>query len=208
MEELKKPRSIKVIYWITKITFWLFAVMSVLMFALSSAFLFEVFDKTQLHVGVPIGVNILEQGDAVINNQVINVEFKEMYGKLHFIDCPPFIGKTYSYYIFIMLSISLYIFMTFKNFITNVYHGQYFERKNILLLKRIAYALVGFWLFTVFYGYFQYFYLVQNLEFTSISITDKVETYPIILLVALFTWVLSHIFIKGVELKNENELTI
>ena len=208
MEELKKPRSIKVIYWMTKITFWIFAAMSVLLFALATVLLFEVIDETQLHIGVPIGINVLEQGEAVINHQVLKVEFKEMYGKLHFIDCPAFIGKTYSYFIFIITSVSLYIFITFKNFITNVYQGQYFERKNILLLKRIAYALLGVWLFTVFYGYFQYFYLVQNLEFTSITITDKVETYPVILLVALFTWVLSHVFIKGVELKNENELTI
>lgn len=208
MKELRNPTSIKVIYWITKITFWIFTVMSVLLFALASALLFEVFDETQLHIGIPVGINILEQGEAVINNQVLNVEFKEMYGKLHFIDCPPFIGRTYSYFIFIITSISLYIFITFKNFITNVYKGEYFERKNILLLKRIAYALVSIWIFTVFYGYFQYFYIVQNLDFTSISITDKVETYPIILLVALFTWVLSHIFIKGVELKKETDLTI
>jgi hypothetical protein len=208
MKELKNPTSIKIIYWITKITFWIFAVMSVLLFSLASALLFEIFDETQLHIGIPVAINIIEQGEAVVNNQVLNVEFKEMYGKLHFIDCPPFIGKTYSYFIFIITSISLYIFITFKKFITNVYKGDYFERKNILLLKRIAYALTSIWISTVFYAYFQYFYLVQHLEFTSISITDDLETYPIILLVALFTWVLSHIFIKGVELKHENELTI
>jgi len=45
----------------------------------------------------------------------------------------------------------------------NVYEGKYFELKNISLLKRIAYALVGVWVFTAFYAYFQYFFLVNNL---------------------------------------------
>jgi len=43
---------------------------------------------------------------------------------------------------------------------------------------------------------------------TSIIITSNVQTYPSILLGALFIWVLSHIFQKGVELKYDIELTI
>ncbi len=208
METNKKPTSIKVIYWITQVIFWLFAAASLLLFGIAIAFLLEIFDKTQLHVGVPIGINVVEKGSVILDQTLINVEFKELYGKIYFIDTPSFIGKTYSFFILIILSISLYIFMTFRSFITNVYMGQYFQRKNIFLLKRISYALIGVWLFTVFYAYFQYFYLVKNLNFETIEITSEVQTYPVILLVALFIWVLSHILLKGVELQEENKLTI
>ena len=133
METYKNPTSIKVIYWMTQVIFWVFAAMSTLLFGLAIAFMLEVFDETQLHVGVPIGINIIEKGSVIIDQTLINVEFKEMYGKIHFIDAPAFIGKTYSFFILIITSIFLYIFMTFRRFITNVYRGQYFERSNIFL---------------------------------------------------------------------------
>jgi len=57
------------------------------------------------------------------------------------------------------------------------------------------------WLFSVFlFG--------KNMNFDTIEFTSDVSTYPVILLVALFIWVLSHIFIKGCELHDEHELTI
>lgn len=71
-----------------------------------------------------------------------------------------------------------------------------------------SYALVMIWIFTVIYGYFQYFFLVINMNFDTVEFTSDVQTYPIILLVALFIWVLSHIFMKGCELQDEHELTV
>ena len=208
MEHYKRPTSIKFIYWITQGLFWLFSIAALFAIAFSIGLMIGVFDKTQLHVGVPIEINVAEQGIAHINDTDIAVEFKQMQGKIHFIDTPPFIGRTYGIFIIIILSITLYIFTTFKNFITNVYNGQYFERKNIMLLKRISYALLGSWVFTVFYAIFQKFYLVNNLEFETIIFTNEYNTYPSILLVALLIWVLSHILLKGIEFKEESEYTI
>ena len=77
-----------------------------------------------------------------------------------------------------------------------------------MLLKRIAWALVAVWFFSLFYSIFQYFYIIQNYSFKTIEATGDMQTYPILLLVALFIWVLSHIFQKGVELEHDKELTI
>lgn len=210
MQTLKKPLSIKVIYWITNITFWLYIVIAILGLGLVGALMIGLLENLQLNVGVPVAINVLEQGslDLALSSTYIDVEFAEMYGKIHFIDTPIFIGRIYSAFMLIMLIIFFYIFYTFRSFINNVYKGIYFDFDNIALLKRISYALVGTWTFTVIYSYFQYFYIAKNLEFETIEIAGNVETYPTILLMALFIWVLSHIFMKGCELQDENKLTV
>lgn len=68
--------------------------------------------------------------------------------------------------------------------------------------------MVVVWFFTVFYAYFQYFYLVKNLQFNTVEIGSDVNSYPTILLAALLIWVLSHIFMKGCKLEEENNYTI
>ncbi|NOX48683.1 MAG: DUF2975 domain-containing protein [Chlorobi bacterium] len=208
METTKKHLSIKIIYWTTNILFWVFVLAAILVFGFSMGFMFKIFDETQLHVGIPVAVNVLEHGTVELNNSVSSVEFVEMYGKIHFIDMPPAIGQVYSFFLLAVLAFAFYIFFTFRKFITNVYHGVYFDLFNISLLKRISYALVGFWVFSVFYAYFQYYYLVKNMEFNSVEITGDVKTSSTVLLAALLIWVLSHIFMKGCKLQEENNYTI
>jgi len=210
MQTLKKPLSIKVIYWITNITFWLYAAISVLALALVVVLLLGILNDLQLHVGIPVAFNVVEQGtlDLNLSSTYIDVEMVEMYGKVHFVDTPVAVGRVYSVFILTIVTIFFYIFYTFRRFINNVYHGKYFDFDNIALLKRISYALVATWIFTAFNAYFQYFFLVSNMQFSSLESTGNVQTYPAILLIALFIWVLSHIFMKGCELQDENKLTV
>jgi len=210
MESLKKPFSIKVIYWITIVTFWFYIAVTVFATFFVAVLLFVGLDGLQLHVGLPVLLDIKEQGtlDLIMVNKFIDVEMVEMSGKIHFINTPVEVGRVYAIFMFAVVMLFLYIFLIIKRFITNVYNGIYFDMKNINLLKRISYGLVIVWVFTATYGYFQYFFLVNNLEFNSIEFSASVQTYPIILLFALFIWVLSHIFIKGVELQEENQLTV
>ena len=102
METIKRPTSIKIIYWITNITFWIFVVVAVLGTALVTALLFDAFsDDLQLHVGMPVGINIIEHGtlDLDISSKYIDVQFTEMYGKIHFIDTPIFSERIYALFI-------------------------------------------------------------------------------------------------------------
>jgi hypothetical protein len=211
MEAVKKPLSIKIIYWTTSIAFWIFVVVAILGTALVSALMLNVFEgDLQLHVGLPVGINIVETGilDLDLSSKYIDVQFTEMVGKIQFKDTPADLGRIYGGFMLIILGIFLYIFIIFRRFITNVYNGVYFDLDNIALLKRISYALVLVWGFTVFYSYFQYFYIAQNLQFNSIVITNDVQTYSEILVGALFIWVLSHIFMKGCELQDEHNYTV
>ena len=210
MQTLKKPLSIKIIYWITNITFWIYSAVTVFAIGLAFSFIFKFLNETQLHVGIPVGVDILEKGtlDLDLHSTYIDVEFKEMYGKIHFINTPAALGQIYGFFMLVMISLFYYIFLTFRKFINNVYKGYYFDIDNISLLKNISYTMVVVWFFTVFYAYFQYFYLVKNLQFNTVEIGSDVNSYPTILLAALLIWVLSHIFMKGCKLEEENNYTI
>lgn len=210
MQTVKKPLSINIIYWITNILFWIFSAISVAGIILVGILMLGLLDNLQLHAGIPIAVNVIEQGslDLNLSSTLINVEFVEMYGKMHFIDTPPALGRIYSAFMLIILIIFFYIFYTFRRFINNVYQGKYFDFDNIALLKRISYAMVVTWIFTAIYAYFQYFFIAINLNFKSLEVTSNIQTYPVILLVALIIWVLSHIFMKGCELQDETNYTI
>ena len=200
--------SIKIIYWITNFTFWMYSVVAVIMLFVSVALFFGIFDDLQLHIGLPISVDLIEKGSLTVSSTVIGVELVEMYGKVHFIDTPIFIGKLYGGFLLAIVTLTFYIFFIFRKFVTNVYLGAYFKLSNIALLKKIAYALLVIWFFTISYAYFQYYYIAKNLEFESLIVVGDVKTSSEILLIALFIWVLSHIFQKGLELQEENDLTI
>lgn len=210
MESLKRPLSIKLIYWITTITFWIYVTITLIAIALIAVLLTIGIDGLQLHVGIPVHLDLVEQGtlDLPIVSRLIDVEMDDMIGSVHFIDTPIEVGRVYALFMFVVIILFLYIFIIIKRFITNVYNGIYFDIKNINQLKRISYALVMVWVFTLTYGYFQYFFLVNNMQFQTVKFSSSVETYPIILLFALIIWVLSHIFMKGVELQDENKLTV
>ena len=200
--------SIKLIYWLTNIFFWLFNLMGILVFVLVIGMAFGLFSNLQLRVGAPIAIDVLEKGTINLNNTIINAEFSEMYGKIFFIDTPVFIGRLYSIFLFIILGLGIFISFTFKKFIKNIYNGLFFDVKNISLLKRISYAIIIGWFFSFFFSYFQYFYIMKNINFETVKLNGDIQTYPLVLFVALFLWVLSHIFIKGAKLQEENNFTI
>jgi hypothetical protein len=204
----KTSLSIRVIYWMTQVVFWLFS--SVGIFVLFFAFIlfFMPKDINQTAVGIPVSLNVIETGALSLHQQEIPVQFVKMIGRIQFGGSNDFLGRVYGASMIIIYFLFFFIVYTFRRFITNVYWGKYFDMSNIALLKRISYALTGFWIFTVMYSYFQYFYIVKNLKFNTIEFTNNVELFPEILLIALFIWVLSHIFMKGVQLQEENSLTV
>jgi hypothetical protein len=204
----KTSFSIKIIYWITQITFWLFNAVGIFAVGLAFALIFKMIGPTQLNVGIPVSVDILEKGSLALDGSIIQTQFVEMMGKIHFVDTPLFLGQVYGIFMLIMLGMFYFMFFTFRKFIINVYRGRFFDLGNTKLLKRIAYSFAIVWAFTAFYAYFQYFYIVKNLSYHSVEISANIETYPVVLLVGLFIWVLSHIFQKGVELQEENNLTV
>lgn len=167
------------------------------------------FDRfLQLHVALPVKVDFLEIGKLNLNNQDIKVELVDATTKIHFFNTPDFITKKVGIAMLFAFMFGCHLIWTFRKFIKNVMEGKVFTIGNISLLKMISYTLIGFWLFTVIYMRLAYHYVASRLSFENIRITDDIPYYSGILFVALFIWVLAHIFIKGLKLQQEKDLTI
>lgn len=209
MNTNKKPLSIRIIYWSTEVVFWLFLVVLVLTIGLNIAFFSEAFgDKMQLHTALPVEMNYTEKGTMDVFGQQQEIEFVEALGKIHFINTNPDMAKIFGVALLIVVMISLYIFVNFRRFIGNVYRGYIFERFNIQMLKNMAYGLVAFWIFDLIYKGAFYYLFVRSMEFKHLVITGNFSSNGILLVVAIFLWMLSHIFMTGVKLQKEQELTV
>ena len=209
MKSGKKPLSIKIIYWLTQIAFWLVVLVFFAAIAINVALQAELFgDDMQLHTVLPVQVNYTEKGTLHIDQTVQEVAFVEAIGKLHFINTNEYLAKWFGVVLLVAIFILLYIFLMFKNFISNVYRGIIFERYNIRMLQKISYGLVGLWLFFKVYSWLFYYFLARHIEFEHLEITGDINSYGGILLAALLLWVLSHIFMRGVKLREKQELTV
>jgi len=209
MEKKKKPLSIRIIYWLTQITFWLFVLVFIGAIVLNVGIQAEWFgDDMQLHIGLPVEVNYTESGMLYLNDMYQEIEFVEAIGKLHLIDTNRQLAKWFGGAMLGVVIVFLYIFILFKNFISNVYRGIIFERYNIRMLKKMAYGLAGLWLFANIYSQLFYYLVAKKIEFEHLEISGDISSFGGILLAALFLWVLSHIFMTGVKLREEQELTV
>lgn len=209
MEKRKKPLSIKIIYWLTEIIFWSNLVIFIGAIILNIGLQTELFGHDmQIHASTPVEFNYTELGMLNVEHISQEVEFVEATGKIHLIGTQRLIAKWFGLSMLCVLIIFLFILLMFKNFITNVYDGNIFDRYNIRMLKIIAYGLVGIWFFTIIYSRLFYYFIAKQIEFEHLEVTGNFNSYGGILLAALFLWVLSHIFMYGVKLKEEQDLIV
>jgi len=208
MEKFKAPLSIKIIYILNEIVFWLFNVVCVAALLLATLVLAGVFDEMQLHVRLPVAFNTEEVGYITVNSQVSNVQLVEAYGDIHFIDTPSHISRPFMGPILLVLGIFYFMLFTLRRFIKNVRRGIIFEMDNIKLLRLLSFGLLGFWFFWKLYDWIVGNLIGDRLRFGTIEITEKVQNHTGLLLFSIVLWALSHIFIQGMKLKEENSLTI
>ena len=112
------------------------------------------------------------------------------------------------------------ILRSWENFISLVKQGRCFEIDTIKNLKYISFILTGIW-GVLFISDI----ITETTVLTSISFQNTINDYSsseslnsfeasfslpslTYLLVATILWVISHILIQGIKLKEENELTI
>lgn len=202
--------SIRIIYILTSIIYYLAVLFCALGIIVSIALLFGFFhDEILLHVAVPMKVNIEEVGILQLFGQEMKVEiFKTINGQIHFIDTPPVLLRVYAILTLVCSSILFWVVYLFHRFIRNVREGKAFEIINFKILRKLGYSLLGFWLFMIFYFKLINYTLANNIEFENIEVINDRKWFIGIFLGALFTLVLSQVFLKGRELEEENELTI
>ncbi len=209
METRKRHLSISVIYWITNITFWIFVFAAILSVGLAVGLYFSLFGSDlNLHVGLPVGFDLLEQGKLQLLDRSIEVSFVEAYGKIQFSELPPLIGKIYGVFMLVVIAVFFYIFRLFRAFIQNVYRGEIFETTNFLLLQKIGYGVLILWGIMVVYSVLQYFLIAKHLAFESLVLSGSTEFHGGIVFIALFLLMLSQVFLHGARLQEDNQLTI
>ena len=205
----KAPISVRIIHVLSVIVFWLLIVITAASFVLN---LFlqvgTIGDDFQLRIALPVTFDVEETGEVTLFNLTNGVRIEEATGQIHIVDTPVRFSKIVLRLVFAVLAIVLFMTWKFKMFITNIKNGMIFEADNINNLKHIAYGLLILWLITKIYLEVLYYTLVKYVEFESIVLGNDVSNKSDLLIIALLLWVLAHVFMKGVEMKNEQELTI
>ena len=206
---MKAPLSIRILYWLTNVIFWLMIVISIAVFVVNLILLTDIFtEDIQLRVQMPVPIEVVEDGSVSLPNGELTVRVEEAYGKLHLVDTPIFITRIVARILFVMVMLGLYMLWRFRQFITNVKNGIVFEKENINNLKQIAYGLLALWITTMVYMEVVYRMFIKYLEFDTIIIGYERYEMNSTILAALGLWALAHILMKGVEMKQEQELTI
>ena len=205
----KTTLSIRIIYILISIIYYLVAIISSLGVILAFAILLGFLNKgLQLHVDMPVEVNFEEVGTAYFNGEEMQVEIVEAIGKVHFIDTNPQLARRLAIPLLVVLPYLFWLVYLFHRFIRNVREGRIFEKRNFQLLRMLGYSLMGLWLIMVLYMQIFNYTLVNSFSFELIEISNNSRWFGGIFIGGLFTLVLSHIFLKGMQLEEENELTI
>ena len=154
--------------------------------------------------------------DTIINEN----ESSSQYSNLNQIP----IGKRFIGFLLATITIgfTLTILNFWKNFISLVNQGRYFEVDTLKNLKYISYFLFGIGTSLLIIEIFtDTIFLTsaslsnesvlngKNIADNAVNIQSSFSLSPILFLInGIIVWVLSHILIEGMRIKKENELTI
>lgn len=209
MKKQKTPWSIKILYWLTSFAFWMMTFFAIVTLVVNLILITDIFtDPIQLRISMPVPIEVVENGILHLEDADLTVRIEKAYGKIHFVDTPIYITRMTARMLILIVLIGWFITWKIKNFVTNLRNGLLFEIENINNLKHISYGLVLLFVLSRVYMEVLKAMLESQLEFSSIKVGGETYNTDIIIEIALLLWVLAHVFVKGVEMKNEQELTI
>lgn len=204
----KIPLSIRIIYIFSKILHSLTALFCLLTIIVS-IFLFSGswLDKLDMSIVVPIKSNSEEVGKASFYGQEMDVTFADAKGKINFMDVPKLVARFFAVQFVLLSLITFFLVHLFFRFIKNVYRGVIFEIDNFRILRNLGISLLGFYFYILITTQLWKQGFSSNHVFSDIYLSFGSGTMPI-LIGALFVLMLSQIFLRGLELQEENKLTV
>tara|TARA_B110000211_G_scaffold24256_1_gene24973 strand:- start:2143 stop:2610 length:468 start_codon:yes stop_codon:yes gene_type:complete len=151
--------------------------------------------------------------DTYSNNkkdQALNLKEKIYYKHAILKQLPP-VKKTIIVIssLYILYALTLCVFY-FKKFMKKINDGHYFNRDTIKNIRHISYLLFSVWLIKLLSSTLLNFISFDLIHMNPMSEFHISNNFPsmAILLSAMIFWILSHVFLHGVRLEEENELTI
>jgi hypothetical protein len=113
-------------------------------------------------------------------------------------------------YMLLMMYLAILSIWYCKKFMQLIIVGNYFQKETIKNIKKLSYLILLVWVLNFLYE------IIISSIWNNNGITKFLDEPSIIVDVpsvslfvfALVLWVLSHVFMHGVELKEENNLTI
>lgn len=209
MKKHEKHFSIWLIDGLARFVFWFIASVSAIFVVFLVVLLLGLTpDELNLSVELPTNFKVLEVGTFTYGDEVSSITISDATGKITFDQAPRFIMVMLALYVLPLLVALLYMLFLFKGFTKNVKLGNVFEPDNIKRLKRLAYIIVGVWLYQMITVTIYNLFIVQKFVFSGVKFYYKTGSVGGLLIIALFVWVLAHIFQKGVEIEEENRLTV
>lgn len=159
--------------------------------------------------GFHISFARIELGDVYIqDNTEHNVTITHGEGRLYIDDYQQNIVIYRIIGAFIELIISMYIIYILSKIFRNLKTENFFVRENGLLLRKIAFAIIGISLFLSIYEYVISNYIHRNILIEHIVLKRNIELDTRTIIFGLMIFVIAKIFIKGTEIKEEQDLTI
>lgn len=209
MKETKTPLSIKLIYWLTNFAFWMMTAIVIIILIANIMYVTVGYDHNlPVQISMPIPVDVNEIGTVNIGEDVFNVQIVDAYGKMKFIDAPSIIMRWFVHVVLLTGLMGWFVIWRLKEFTYNIRNGKIFDLVNINKLKQVAYGLLALYITSRIYMGVLSIQFQNNLEMSSISLGSKLYDTDSIIIASVVLWALAHIFMKGVEMKQEQELTI
>jgi hypothetical protein len=199
--------SIWLILNLTRIAFWLL-ISGIILY--SALWIGSYLNSDQLSLNVPLSFHfdLPEKGIVNLSGSAFEVELGKSIGQFHFNNLPQ---SLYMYLLLCILPVFcglVYLLWLLKKFLYNVHIGKVFTMENAIGLKKISILILLGWAYNMIGTIIFYYIFIEKMVFKQVKFGLHIDFYGSTLFFGLFFLVLSLIFQKGIELDEENRLTI
>ncbi len=204
--KMKTPLSIRLIYWMINIGFWLN--IAGLIFVIINIFYSteELFNLIGMRFIYSIDKNMVDISSIIIHGKETPVMINEVSVAVSTQDLSRNFVILNNVAALVSVVISLALFQKLKELLINIKNNIVFGLQNVQLLKSSAYLLFSIWLFSdmLFPKYIEW-YIGAKKQY-QIIFTDLFFSNYFILAIALLA--IAYIFERGVKLQDYKDLTI
>jgi len=202
---MKIPVNINILYWLTNIFYWL-TVFTIALFVLISLLSFWGIDfNFPVTIAPPIDTQLINLSTMLLNGEETPVKISRAVAVVKLADLNMDFRIMTNIIMLISIGVIVYAASRFRKVMMNVRQNIVFSNDNINILKHAAYSLFVFWFLEdiIFKFYKIWYFNISHFNFDIVEII-----FANYFVAGIITLVLASIFERGLDLQNENNLTI